>query len=298
MVTPHPGPRPHVGGTDLEEVTAAVRRRSVPLTLTMCAVDVDGGDSTGHDDGVVVPVASAAKLLLLAEVARRLETGELGADEPVPLTAEDTVHGTGLIHRLSGQVWTVGDLCWLTASVSDNTATNALLRLVGRTATSALAERLGAGGLVIHDRVRDERGTSQRPEVPPLFATGTARDLAAIVAHAARDTLHSPGTSGRLLRWMYANTDHTLVPALLAHDPYAPGFPTPPPGGLLVANKTGTDPGVRADAGLLLGARRVAYAVVAHWDTALGPEAERAAVHAIREVGQALGALALRPAGR
>ncbi|MEU9605911.1 serine hydrolase [Streptomyces sp. NPDC048057] len=269
----------------LARVAAAARRATaLPLVLAVAAIDVDDGRSVGVDDTAVLPVASASKLLLLAEVARRLETGELTPGQPVAVAPSDVVHGTGLLCRLGRSGWTVEDLCWLTASVSDNTATNALLRLVGLDATATLAADLAVDGLALNDRVRDERG----PGDPPVFATGTARSLAELVAHAARSTLTSPGASRRLLHWMRSNTDHGLVPALVAHDPYATCFPEPLPGGLLVANKTGTDPGVRADAGILIGARRVAYAVVAHWDTALGDSTERAAVHAIRDVGRTL----------
>lgn len=290
----------------LAQVAAAARSSAaLPLTLSVAAVDVDapeapeapeasgadGGGAVGVDDTVVLPVASAAKLLLLAEVARRLDTGELTAGQPVGILPEDVTGGTGLLGRLSRPGWTVEDLAWLTAAVSDNTATNALLRLVGLPATARLARELGLERLTLHDRVRDERG----PDLPPVFATGTARDLARLAALAVRGTMAGPAASARLLGWMRANTDHGLVPALIDHDPYAPGFPTPLPGRLLVANKTGTDTGVRADAGVIVGARRVAYAVVAHWDVALGPSTERAAVHAIRDVGRALGAWAQRP---
>ncbi|MFE2105744.1 serine hydrolase [Kitasatospora sp. NPDC059463] len=331
----------------LAQVAAAARSAAaLPMTLAVAAVDVDadldaqpvpgtggepaGGHGTGYggthgtdygagygvgpgrgsvgvDDTVVLPVASASKLLLLAEVARRLDAGELRADAAVPIADEDVTGGTGLLRRLSrtgtgtgpGATagagrdacgWTVEDLAWLTASVSDNTATNALLRTVGLPATERLARDLGLTDLTLHDRVRDVRG----PGVPPVFATGTARDLARLVALAVRGDLVSPGASARLLEWMRSNTDHGLVPALVQHDPYAECFPDPLPGGLLVANKTGTDTGVRADAGVLIGARRVAYAVIAHWDVTLGPSTERAAVHAIREVGRALAAGAQR----
>ncbi|MFD7102090.1 serine hydrolase [Streptomyces celluloflavus] len=277
----------------LAQVAAAARRSAaLPLTLAVAAIDVDGDEGVGVDDGTVLPVASAAKLLLLAEVSRRLDTGELRAGQRVEILDADLADGTGLLRRLGRTGWTVEDLAWLTASVSDNTATNALLRLVGREATGDLAGQLGLAHLTLHDRVRDVRG----PDLPPVFATGTARDLAHLVAHAVRGTLHAPPASARLLRWMRANTDHGLVPALIGHDPYAPGFPAPPPEGLLVANKTGTDTGVRADAGVIIGARRLAYAVVAHWDTALGASTERAAVHAIRDVGRTLAACAHRRA--
>ncbi|WP_335933103.1 serine hydrolase [Streptomyces sp. PTD5-9] len=277
----------------LSQVAAAARRSAaLPLTLAVAAVDVDGGGAVGVDDDVVLPVASTSKLLLLAEVSRRLDSGELPAGRLVEVLDEDRADGTGLLRRMSRGGWSVEDLAWLTASVSDNTATNALLRLVGRESTARLAQRLGLDRLTLHDRVRDVRG----PDVPPVFATGTARDLARLVTHAARGTMVSPSASARLLGWMRANTDHGLVPALVDHDPYAPGFPDPLPGGLLVANKTGTDTGVRADAGVIVGARRLAYGVVAHWDTGLGPGAERAAVHAVRDVGRTLAACAGRSA--
>ncbi|MFB6943003.1 serine hydrolase [Streptomyces sp. NPDC060286] len=273
----------------LAQVAAAARRSAaLPLTLAVAAVDIDGGETVGVDECTVLPVASASKLLLLAEVSRRLDTGELLADRLVEILDEDLADGTGLLRRMSRRGWTVEDLAWLTASVSDNTATNALLRLVGRESTARLAKELGLDHLTLHDKVRDIRG----PDVPPVFATGTARDLARLVTHAVRSTLSSPSASARLLQWMRANTDHGMVPALVDHDPYAPGFPNPLPDGLLVANKTGTDTGVRADAGVIVGARRLAYAVVAHWDPALGPSTERAAVHAIRDVGRTLAACA------
>ncbi|MFF4758301.1 serine hydrolase [Streptomyces sp. NPDC001292] len=279
----------------LAQVAAAARRSAaLPLTLSVAAVDVDGGRTVGVDDDTVLPVASASKLLLLAEVSRRLDTGELSAGQLVEIRDEDRAGGTGLLRRLGRGGWTVEDLAWLTAAVSDNTATNALLRLVGREATARLAGRLGLDHLALHDVVRDVRG----PDVPPVFATGTARDLARLVTHAVRGTMGSPDASARLLSWMRANTDHGLVPALVGHDAYAPGFPEPASGGLLVANKTGTDAGVRADAGVFIGTRRLAYAVVAHWDTDLGPSTERAAVHAVREVGRALAACAHRRRAR
>lgn len=277
----------------LAHVAAAVRRSAaLPLTLAVAAVDIEGGATAGVDECTVLPVASASKLLLLAEVSRRLDTGELLADRPVEVLDEDMAAGTGVLRRMSRRGWTVEDLAWLTASVSDNTATNALLRLVGRESTARLAEELGLDRLTLHDKVRDIRG----PDVPPVFATGTARGLAQLVTHATRGTMGSPAASARLLQWMRANTDHGLVPALVDHDPYAPGFPNPLPDGLLVANKTGTDTGVRADAGVIVGARRLAYAVVAHWDPVLGPSTERAAVHAIRDVGRTLAACARRRA--
>lgn len=82
----------------LAQVAAAARRSAaLPLTLAVAAVDIDGGGTVGVDEHTVLPVASASKLLLLAEVARRLNTGELPADRLVEVLDEDLTGGTGLL---------------------------------------------------------------------------------------------------------------------------------------------------------------------------------------------------------
>ena len=78
----------------------------------------------------------------------------------------------------------------------------------------------------------------------------------------------------QLREWMLANTDHGLVPALVRHDQEA----------AWLANKTGTDDGVRADVGLMGG---VAYAVLAS-----GPAgSDQSLVHAVRQAGLAISRL-------
>lgn len=84
-----------------------------------------------HQPHRVRPLASVGKLLLLAEVARGLTGGDLDPGEPFDLLDEDYCGGSGLLTALSARRWTVPDLALLTAAVSDNTATNALIRRVG-----------------------------------------------------------------------------------------------------------------------------------------------------------------------
>ncbi|MEU8270380.1 serine hydrolase, partial [Sphaerisporangium sp. NPDC049002] len=86
------------------------------------AVSVPGLLALNED--VELPLASAGKLLLLAEVARSVAAGSLDPAEPVTLLDEDYRGGSGLLVGLSARRWTVADLALLTAAVSDNTATN------------------------------------------------------------------------------------------------------------------------------------------------------------------------------
>ena len=238
----------------LEEIAAAC-----PGTLAV-AVRGPGALGPAVNADVELPLASVGKLLLLAEVAMSLEGGILDAEEPVELVDDDYCGGSGLLLGLSQRRWTVGDLALLTAAVSDNTATNALLRRVGLDRVNAAAAALGLTRTRLLDRIREPR----TPADPPTFALGTARELAGLASLVGGGA----GWQVQLREWMLANTDHGLVPALLRHDLEA----------AWLANKTGTDEGIRTDVGLMGG---VAYAVLAH-----GPAgSEQALVHAVRQAG-------------
>lgn len=250
------------------------------------AVSVPGLISL-HED-VELILASTGKLLLLAAVARGITAGKLDPAEIVEVREEDRCGGSGLLGALSGRRWTVGDLAVLIASVSDNTATNALLRRLGLDRVAEDAAALGFARTRILDRIREPR----LPAHPPAFAVGTAGELARFAA----------GLDGRrewtrlMLDWMAHNTDRSLVPALLPHEPEDREVPASvPPGRVWVANKTGTDAGVRADVGVMIGSgRRIGYAVLAN-----GPCGdEHALVESVRQAGLAIGHLAGLPLDR
>ncbi|WP_336208764.1 serine hydrolase [Nonomuraea sp. LPB2021202275-12-8] len=215
-----------------------------PGTLAVAVRGVGVPDPAGLtvNEDAVLPLASVGKVLLLAEVARAVESGLMQEDERLEVLDEDYCGGSGLLTGLAARAWTVGDLALLTAAVSDNTATNALLRRVGVDRVNATASALGLSRTRLLDRIREPR----LPSHPPTFAVGTAAELAGLAALVAG----GEGWQVRLRGWMRANTDHGLVPALLGHDPES-GW---------LANKTGTDDGIRADVGLT---GSLAYAVLA-----------------------------------
>ncbi|MBB5130672.1 beta-lactamase class A [Thermocatellispora tengchongensis] len=242
------------------------------------------GEIAIHDD-VELPLASTGKLLPLATAARMIASGELDPAAEVEVLEEDLCGGSGLLTALSGRRWTLTDLALLTASVSDNTATNALLRTLGLERVAEEAARLGFVRTRVLDRIREPR----LPSDPPAFAVGTADELARF---AARLDGAEPWTR-LLLGWMAHNTDRSMVPAVLPHDPEDRELPEAPQHGRFwVANKTGIDQGVRADVGVVVGARRIGYAVLAS-----GPAgAEFALAERVRQAGISIRSLAVTPA--
>ena len=101
------------------------------------------GATFARDDATALSTASVGKVLLLAEVARRLEDGSLSPDECLTRTPAESVADSGLWQHLSTDSLTVCDAAVLVAAVSDNLATNVLLRHVGLAAMDEVAQALG-----------------------------------------------------------------------------------------------------------------------------------------------------------
>lgn len=108
------------------------------------AVLVTSGDEVvaERDPETPLAVGSASKLAVLAAVERAVEAGTLSWDQVVPLDAAARSLPTGML-----QDWpdatplTVATLANLAASISDNTAIDTLLHLVGREAVEAISPR-------------------------------------------------------------------------------------------------------------------------------------------------------------
>lgn len=228
-----------------------------------CVTDLDAGELDRLDAQQVLPTASVGKIFLLLTVADLIDRGELDAGEQLGPTPGDIVADSGLLQHFAGQRLAVGDLARLVGAVSDNLATNVLLRRVGLPAVAHLTGSLGVVDSGLIDYVRDQR----RPgEHAWTLSHGTGAELCSIVEQLGRETLVSAAVSGRIVEWLTHNTDLSMVASALALDPLA-HLGADPATGIALFNKTGTDEGTRADVGMVqVGERRVAYAVIARWD--------------------------------
>lgn len=215
----------------------------------------DGGGQvveSSHAD-VVFPTASIGKVLLLLAVADGLATGRL--DAQTPITRPDPVADSGLWQHLPTAQLTPGEAAVLVAAVSDNLATNALLEVIGLDALQVMVTDLGFQTLGLHDRVRDTRTADH----PAELSSGSAAEWSWLMHGLATKSLMSPEVSSQVLSWLSLSVDHSLVLAPFACDPLVARRP-----GWLCANKTGSDPGLRADIGMVcLGDRTFTYAALA-----------------------------------
>ena len=261
------------------------------VTWSVHVTDVATGEVLlDQNGGAVLPCASIGKILVLIEAARRFEAGTLDPAALLERTREDAVGDSGIWQDLRTSALPATDACALIGAVSDNLATNVVLRALSLEAVATTARELKLGNVTLHDRVRDQRA----PDMAPHLATASARSLAQLFARLHRDELASPQVSLTVRTWLAANTDLSMVASAWGLDPLAHRAGDAPLVGL--ANKTGTDLGVRADAGTVSSPHRtIAYAVLAHWRSSETSRDEGTLSYApslarMREIGRDAGA--------
>lgn len=155
-------------------------------------------------------MASVFKVPLLAELLSEAAAGTRSLDDQVTLTEATKAPGSGVLKELSaGTRLSIRDLAMLMIIVSDNTATDILLDLVG---TDAVNARLAACGLtrtvvtmgcraLLYDLV-GLAGAPDTPETRRLAAQRLRRrevDDGARVYHDERANMTTPREMGRLL---------------------------------------------------------------------------------------------------
>ena len=231
------------------------------------------------NDDAVLATASVGKLLLLLETSRQVDAGEVSSGEMLTRLPQDQVADSGLWQHLQVEALPLGDVAGLVGAVSDNLATNVLLRRVGLDAVSATAARLGLTVTALLDKVRDVRG----PEHPAALSSGSAAELATLFAEVATGSALSPDVSSRVLTWLSTGVDLSMTASAYGLDPLAHVVPDR---GVVVVNKTGTNTGVRCDVGIVsVDGRTLAYAVLANWDDARSDERD-VVLFAMRQLGR------------
>lgn len=254
-----------------------------PMEWSVVVRDVETGAAILDQDGSrVVRAASMGKLILLAFAGNVIlddpESGKVRLDRRAVAPVSDS----GIWQHLDIDQLSVADILDLVFMASDNLATNVLLDHFGLERVRGFRPAVGLSHTDLLDIVRDRRG----PDDPETLSRATAVELCSFMTRVARSELVTPSLSGWLRRGLSLGMDLSMVPSPLGLDPLA-RVDAHAPGDALAANKTGTDAGIRADAGIIgLGAREVAYAVICNYDHAAIRDIE--AIRLMRAIGEAI----------
>lgn len=242
--------------------------------------DAAGDELANHNADRTMEIASVGKLLLLIETARQCVEGSLAGERILSRDQTLRVADSGIWQHFRIDQLPIHDLCVLVASVSDNWATNVLLNHVGLQRINELCTSLGLVNTALLDYVREPRGSLD----PVTFATGSASELSRLMSQMSKKELISQAVSEQVNGWLATGVDLSMVASALGLDPLSHATSGR---NFFVRNKTGSDPGVRADVGALgRDSFQLSYAVIANWDSSdlLTSDAALAGMRAIGEI--------------
>ncbi len=117
----------------------------VPGTLGCHVMTAEGETLFSRNADDAFAQASAIKIPILLAVLAQREAGKIAWEQLHRITKQNQVDGTGILSEfLDGESQiSTGDLCTLMIVLSDNTATNLLIDLVGMAEVNRLMDSLG-----------------------------------------------------------------------------------------------------------------------------------------------------------
>ncbi|MGH2758975.1 MAG: serine hydrolase [Actinomycetota bacterium] len=226
------------------------------------ARDVDGEAGIGLRADELVVTASVFKIAVLLELCRRTASGGLDPTERVRVTSEDRGLGpTGLSVTLDDVELSWRDLAYLMMSVSDNTATDVIMRCLGRDAIQTTLNDLGLSQTKLEGTCAELLGTfaedvGVEPGPKTLLSEIDPEALARWrTIDPQRTTRSTPEETTRLLSLIWRDEAGDAVACAEARRimylqvwPHrlTAGFPD----GVRLGAKTGTLPGIRNEAGV------------------------------------------------
>jgi beta-lactamase class A len=237
----------------------AQRAAQVSATVAYAIVPLDGGAAIRANADLPLPTASAVKLYLLAALFAADAAGRLSLDERVAYSADHYTRGSGVLKLLApGLAPTLRDHARLMIAVSDNVATNAVIRALGGPAAANAAIH----ALPVALPATELRGYIDfSVPAPGGFAVSSADDFTAVLAAVFAHRCSGSAAHDDEIYWTLRRQQlRSMIPRHLPCSEYAEEF------GVEEHNRCGTKsgsmPGVRVDVGLVE-TRRHAWAMAA-----------------------------------
>lgn len=221
----------------LETEQIYARLAAIPGRIGFYCKNLVTGETLSHHADEAYMSASVIKLFILAEAERRVAEGSLDKDMLFTVHKKDCVPSCGALTYLhEGAQVTVEDMYTLMIILSDNSATNFMIDLLGIDAVNAFIRSLGYEKTVLRRKMYDwESAKNGRQN---YIAPAEVGDL---LERMYRGTLVSPEASADMIRIMLDQQINHKIPF------YLENLPEP----VAVAHKTGEDDGITHDAGIV-----------------------------------------------
>jgi len=193
-----------------------------PGRVGIAIEDLATGMTSGFNSTESLPAASTIKIPVMIEVFKQMEAGLLDLDTTVHLENRDRDWGWGdMADAPGGTEKSIKQLLMLMITESDNTATNMLIRKVGRAHINATMRALGLRSTKLGDYIRSETDTIR-------YALRTSpHDMLELLDAIARDKMIDTWSSREMLAILEGQTHNGLLPVPLPKD-------------VVIAHKTGS----------------------------------------------------------
>ncbi len=138
---------------------------SSPFLTGVAAVDLTSGDSFAINQEIVFAQASAIKIPILMEVYKQAKAGKFALSDTRPLLAANTVGGSGILNTMMDPVnLSIRSYCLLMIGLSDNSATNTLIDLVGLKNINETMKSLGLKNTRVQRKMIDQPASLRNEE--------------------------------------------------------------------------------------------------------------------------------------
>lgn len=124
--------------------------------ISVCFYDLDQGEGFSIKGDEKVPSASMIKLLILLKALDECDKGKINLEDTIRLDDYEKVDGSGILKELSrDHKFSIRELLTLMIIVSDNTATNILIDLLGIEEINKIGHDLGLKKTTLERKMMD-----------------------------------------------------------------------------------------------------------------------------------------------
>ncbi len=202
--------------------------------LHIFAEELNSGKQWLHREDKLVATASTIKFPILIYACMQVHKQKLEWESPIKLLEQDKVGGMGVLrHFMTPRQLTLHDACYLMTTVSDNTATNLVIDLLGKDAINDFIAEMGLS----HTRL-NRKAFSPDNEESKVYGLGvsSAKDMATLLREVYRPSVLPPEVANKVQYFLALQQDLVGIARVLPH-------------GWLYGGKTGRVMDVRGDVG-------------------------------------------------
>jgi beta-lactamase class A len=203
--------------------------------MGLAVKDLTSGETFFIHGDEIMPQASSIKIAVLANLYLQAQQGKLKLTEEYVVRQEDLVSGSDIMLGLTaGQTrLTLRDLATMMVAVSDNSATNVLIRRVGMENVNAMLDSLGLHATRLRRQMMDLKAAGAGRE-----NVSTPREMMTLLETIYRGKLLNKEMTADFIKMLSTHKESSLLQGL--------------PDDVAAASKPGELEAVRNDSGIVL----------------------------------------------